>query len=149
MKHRDATFITNTQQILKGFLHEEPFSISKWWTHSASSACSTQVVHCPHFGALSMLALWPKSGRYRQLRRHLAEAGDLERFETMLWCEHAIRWGKISLCRNEQPILGDQTSIILYYTVVWQTCAHMTLHPSNLMEFTFSALSFTARLRQL
>lgn len=32
-----------------------------------------QVVRCPHHGDLSMLALWPKTGRYRQLRRHLAE----------------------------------------------------------------------------
>lgn len=33
-----------------------------------------EVVRCPHYGALSMVALWPKTGRYRQLRRHLAEA---------------------------------------------------------------------------
>lgn len=41
-------------------------------------ACRTdvkvlKVVRCPHFGRLSMLALWPRTGRYRQLRRHLAE----------------------------------------------------------------------------
>lgn len=83
-----------------------------------------QVVRCPHHGDLSMLALWPKTGRYRQLRRHLAEvlgrsivnedeglfraasarwlaAGDQRRRQLM--CRHCRWWSGLAGISSSRP----------------------------------------------